>query len=75
MYANPCLGELVKWMQDNHYTFWYKDKSDSAYVLGNMVSVVLLDKLALFKSNLAISLKPSKKRISKKFERLIGSNG
>ena len=70
MYTNPYLEELEKWMQDNHYTLWYKDKSDSVFVLANVVPVTFTDKLKLLKSNLAIALKSYKKRVSKNIRRL-----
>jgi len=71
MYTNPYLKELIKWMQDNHYTLWYKDKSDSVFVLNNVVSVTFADRLRLLKSNIYIVLKSSKKRVSKKIRRLL----
>ncbi len=73
MYTNPYLGELLKWMQDNHYTLWYKDKSDSVFVMTNVVPVTFTDKLRLFKSNLAIALKSRKKRVTKKIKHFFGT--
>ena len=71
MYTNPYLKELIKWMQDNHYTLWYKDKSDSVFVLNNVVSVTFADRLRLLKSNFNIILKSFKKRVSKNIKRLL----
>jgi len=73
MYTNPYLEELLKWMQDNHYKLWYKDKSDSVFVLTNVVSITLMDKFRLFNSNLVLALKSRKKRLSKNIKRLFGT--
>jgi FkbM family methyltransferase len=73
MYTNPYIGELIKWMQDNNYTLWYKDKSDSVFVLSNVVSVTFMDKLKLFKSNLGIIFRSRKKRLRKNVMRIIGA--
>jgi FkbM family methyltransferase len=31
-YRNPFIGEIGKWMQENRYRVWYRDKSDTVYV-------------------------------------------
>jgi len=72
MYKNPYLGELIKWMEDNRYTLWYKDKSDTVFVLINVVPVTFRDKLKLFKSNLAITLRSCRKKAKKNIKHLFG---
>ena len=65
MYVNPFLDKLLEWMDDNNYELWYKDKSDSLFVLRGTISVSVIDKIGLFKSNLVISFKAGKKRLGK----------
>lgn len=72
MYVNPYLNKLLQWMDDNNYILWYKDKSDSIYVLIGTISVSLIDKIKIFKSNLTIALKARKKRFGKIVEKLVG---
>jgi len=64
VYTNPYLNELLNWMQENNYVIWYKDKSDSVFVLQNTIPIALTDKINLLLTNLKISLKFVKKRLS-----------
>lgn len=64
VYINPYMSELSNWMQQNNYTLWYKDKSDSVYVQKNTIPVVFTDKLNLLKMNLIIAFKSVEKRLS-----------
>lgn len=64
IYSNPYLSELLNWMRDNDYTLWYKDKSDSVFVLQDIIPVLLTDKIKLLITDLKITLKSIKKRIS-----------
>jgi len=70
MYANPYLKELLEWLRKNNYVLWYKDKSDSVWVLRDTVPVTVIDKIILFKSNLLIAFKSKKKRLSKVVKKL-----
>lgn len=65
MYVNPYTEELVEWMHGNNYGLWYKDKSDSVYVLSNTISVSFLDKVNLVISDLAVGFRSRKKRLGK----------
>lgn len=64
IYINPYLSELLNWMHDHNYTLWYKDKSDSVFVLQDIIPVLLTDKIKLLITDLKITLKSFKKRIS-----------
>ena len=65
IYVNPYIKELKAWMQDNSYELWFKDKSDSVYVLKSKNTITLLDRLYLFGMNLLITLKVTRKKIKK----------
>lgn len=64
VYINPYFDELNNWMHENNYTLWYKDKSDSVFVLKNTITVTLTDKLNLLTMDCIIALKAIKKRFS-----------
>ena len=68
IYVNPYIVELKKWMDDNNYALWFKDKSDSIYVLKNKINLTFFDKTNLFITNILLLLKVIKKRISKKLK-------
>ncbi len=70
MYVNPYLDELQAWMEENDYVLWYKDESDSVFVLRNTISVSVIDKIRLFESNVVIAFTSYKKRLSKIIRRL-----
>ena len=70
MYVNPYLGDLLNWMLENDYILWYKDGSDSVFVLRNTIPILFFDKINLIKSNLLIILKSKKKRLSKNIKKL-----
>lgn len=72
MYVNPYIDELLNWMDTNDYILWYKDKSDSVFVLKNMIPVSFRDKACLIKVNLLIFLRSSKKQLGKILKRLFG---
>jgi FkbM family methyltransferase len=69
MYTNPFMKELKKWMKENNYILWMKDKSDSTYVLKEKITLTYFDKMNLLLSNLFINLKAIKKRLSKKIKK------
>ena len=71
MYVNPYIDELLNWIKTNNYRLWYKDKSDSVFVLQNSIPVSFRDKACLTKVNLLIFLRSNKKRLGKKIEKVI----
>ena len=73
MYVNPYMNKLQQWMNDNNYKIWYKDKSDSVFVLSSTISVSLIDKIRLFYSNLTIVYRAGKKRLGKIVKNCVSS--
>jgi len=71
MYVNPFLDKLLEWMDANNYVLWYKDKSDSLFVLPGTISVTVIDRIRLFKSNFVIAYKSNEKRLTKIIRKLI----
>ncbi len=74
MYVNPYLKELIEWLRKNNYVLWYKDKSDSVFVLRDTIPVTVIDKIIIFKSNLLIAFKSKKKRLSKIVKKFFKKN-
>ncbi|MCH8028298.1 MAG: FkbM family methyltransferase [candidate division Zixibacteria bacterium] len=70
MYVNPYLDKLQQWMDDNNYVLWYKDKSDSVFVLSGTISVSFIDRIRHRISNLTIAFKARKKRFGKIISKL-----
>jgi len=64
VYVNPYYNELLNWMKSHNYLLWYKDKSDSVYILNNTIDITLIDRLNLYTMNLKIIFKSIIKRIS-----------
>lgn len=64
IYINPYMKELSDWMRENNYILWYKDKSDSVYVLSDKIDILPGDKIKLLLMNIIIALKSVKKRLS-----------
>lgn len=65
MYVNPYIDKLQQWMNDNNYELWYKDKSDSVFVLRGKIAISVTDKIRLIKSDLNIAFRAGKKRLGK----------
>jgi hypothetical protein len=61
IYTNPFLHELETWMQSNSYTLLYKTRSDSVFVLSNIIQIGLDDKIQLYVSNISIKFKSLQK--------------
>lgn len=74
MYINPYINELEMWMENNFYTLWYKDKSDSVFVLTSVIQVGPGDRFRLIVSNLAIKLKSAKRKLIRYFKSLVTKN-
>lgn len=74
MYVNPYLKELLNWMDEHNYALWYKDKSDSVFVLKTAFPLLLIDKVQVLKSDFIIMFKARKKRLGKSIKQLIGIN-
>ena len=61
-YVNPNIDHIEKWMADNDYVAWFKDKSDTVYVRPGRIAVTLADKLALAWKDLGIRFRRFRKR-------------
>lgn len=72
MYVNPYLKELIEWLRKNNYVLWYKDKSDSVFVLQDTIPVTVFDKIIIFKSNVLIAFKSKKKKLGKIVKKFFG---
>jgi hypothetical protein len=72
IYKNPYISEIKQWMKSNNYTLWYKNKSDSVYVLKDSINLTLIDEIKLFITDIKIFIKSIKKRISKKIKNIRG---
>lgn len=68
LYINPYAKELTTWMVDNGYILWFKDKSDSVYILKDSINITFLDSIRLYLTDLLLILKSLKKQISKKLK-------
>ena len=55
-YINSKITEINRWMADNKYRIWYKDKADTIYVKQGTFDITLLDNLSLLFTNLKLSL-------------------
>ena len=71
MYKNPYTKEILKWMDSNHYTLWYKDRSDSVFILNDAIPITWRDKLGLWKSEFSIMGKSLKKRVGETLKQII----
>jgi FkbM family methyltransferase len=74
MYTNPYLHEIEAWMKNNLYALWYKDRSDSVFVLTSVIQVELGDRIRLLASNFSIELKSTKRKLIKYFKGLVTKN-
>ena len=70
MYVNPYLDKLQEWMDENNYLLLYKDMSDSVFVLRGTISVSVINRIGLLRSNLVIAFKSKKKKLSKIIKKL-----
>ena len=60
-YTNPNLTEIRNWMTTNHYHPWYKDKSDTVFVRGDVYRVNVWEKIRLHLRNLKIAARKMKR--------------
>ena len=65
MYINPYIDKILNWANENNYVLWFKDKSDSVFVLNNVITVSFGDKVRLRVYNIFIFIKSIKKKIGK----------
>ncbi len=56
-YINPYLKEINHWVNSNSYKIWYRDKSDSVYILKGTIQINAIDRLLLIVKNLQLKLR------------------
>lgn len=62
-YINPNIDKIQNWMDENGYSQWYKDNSDTIYVKENIISINLFDRISLLLKNLHLVIRRGKKKI------------
>ncbi len=65
MYVNPYIDKILNWANENDYVLWFKDKSDSVFVLKNVIPVSFWDKIKLRVYNIIIFMKSIKKKMGR----------
>ena len=55
-YTNPFLAQIQHWLQNNNYTEWYKDKSDTVYVQHGLFTITIADIILLHFQNIVTSI-------------------
>lgn len=68
-YVNPYLRQILDWMAEHGYVLWYRDKSDSVFVLPDMIPVTAWDKLRAVMVGIGLGIKARKKRLSRALRR------
>lgn len=63
-YLNPHLQDILSWMSANGYVPWYKDKSDTVFVLRDRFNVSAVDKLKLAWRNLRLGVRRFRKNLT-----------
>src|SRR3989339_760841 len=46
-YINPFIKEIERWMKDNDYVVWYKEKSDTVYMKTGAIKLKMWEKMKL----------------------------
>ncbi len=60
-YINPFIDKINKWVTENGYRVWFKDKSDTVYFKIGLFDLNLFEKLNLIRMNIKIRLRRAKK--------------
>ncbi len=68
MYINPYIKQINDWLKTNNYTIWYRDKSDSVFVLKSKLAVSQEDRIKLWFTDIYLKLRAKKKRLSRRFK-------
>lgn len=62
-YLNPNIADIERWMQQNGYQPFFKDKSDTVYVQPDTIALTLVDRFALWLKDQALRFRRTKKRV------------
>lgn len=64
-YINPFIKEITKWMEDNDYLIWYKDRSDSVYIKRGFFEITVYEKISLRLKNSWLDLRRQKRHFKR----------
>lgn len=68
-YTNPFMQEIDRWTTANGYAVWYKDGSDTVYVLQDLFAPSLADKLQTLWTEWNIAWKKLKGRVKGSYKK------
>ena len=60
-YVNPFIDKITKWVLDNGYKVWFKDKSDTVYYKADLFKLSFVEKIQLLTMNTYVNLRRAKK--------------
>ena len=64
-YTNPFINEISKWIKEENYRVWYKNKSDTVFVRKDVFDLSMLDRILLVMQEIRISIKKLRNQIKK----------
>ena len=64
-YSNPFKKEIIKWLNDNNYTLWYHDDTDSVYFRKDVLDLHMSERIRLMASNFVVVAQHTIKKIIK----------
>ncbi len=62
-YTNAKIDLIERWMSDNNYVPWYKDESDTVFIIKGTFRITTKEKLQIFAKNIVIDMVKKKKAI------------
>ena len=63
-YINPFIKDIKKWMTENDYEVWFKDKTDTVFCRKGLINFSLKEKINLQLTMLYLWIRRNKKAIS-----------
>ncbi|MFW2332027.1 MAG: FkbM family methyltransferase [Nitrospinota bacterium] len=73
LYINPYINQLKEWLDNQNYTLWFKDKSDSIYVLKDEIYLTFSDKMHLLFTDILLVTRRARKRAIKNLKKFLRS--
>jgi len=70
IYVNPRIDDIKRWMADNDYIIWYKDKSDSIFFKRGLINVTFIDKAKLLLYQLYLKIRRIRKIVKKSVKKV-----
>jgi FkbM family methyltransferase len=64
-YTNPFLSEIETWMQNNHYSPWFINKSDTIFVKSSTFRITLKEKIHMKIIKIMLRIIKQKRNIKK----------